>query len=127
MPCTTARSMRFHVYTIVAPRTVRKEGQPIRSLNMSNDEVYDVHNPINHCDTGKEFTITAPDDTAPFWQEFNNYNGDQGINTLSIPGVMLKKVYGFTTRLYGWEIRWAPEQAFIAGSAYDRWYVKRIV
>lgn len=122
MPCKTTKSMRFKVYTI-SPLPQRMNGNPIPS----------IHDPQYHHDTGKEFTITSPDDTLPYWKardEEDRTARDRGITEYSIAAVMFEKVYGFNGRFVsGWYVDWEPNsyETYMNGNINNHWYIKRIV
>ena len=117
MPCETAKSMRFRVYNI--------NQLPAGVFNYLELRIF-RSDPKNHFDTGKEFSITTPDDTAPFWKlYFSKDADDDGITDHSVAGVMLMKLYGFQERL-GYVVDWV-EGKFIAGNIAGIWYIRRLV
>jgi hypothetical protein len=121
MACATATTMRFRLYTL---------NINLYTINISSIRG-DIHNSIHHSDTGIEFTITPEDvdDYAKGYQANygSSYGLKPGINANSIASIMLKKVYGFTARIYGHSVTWATNRAFIEDAISDRWYIKRVV
>lgn len=112
-PCKTAKTMRFHVYDIV---------YDVKDLTRNCFE------PKNHRDTGREFTITDPDDTRPFWELYygTGRSATRTINYVSIANVLMKKLFGFNTT--GYSTRWtSAEKEFVEGEVSGLWFIKRVI
>lgn len=124
MACNNAKSMRFRVYECKYPVFYRTFDAP-SSLH---------HNPLYHIDTGKEFTITAPDDTLEPSIAYNKYYGrdqvDLGISEDTIAMVMFKKIYGFAGSNFAMGYRvtqWGSGGKFTDGTLHGIWYIKRVL
>jgi hypothetical protein len=74
-----------------------------------------------YIDTGKEFTISIEEARAVA-KEFGGYGL---IDEYTIATIMLKKVYGFSQRVWGWTVNWS--QKFVEGNINGIWHIKRVL
>ena len=118
MACGKVKEMRFRIFAYDLPKNVGKGG----TIHQSNED-------SEYHDTGKEFTISE-DEAKTVLKEMGYRDQDiQGMELYSpntIPRVMMKKMYGFTS---AWPMYWTLKEyeGYIGSPAYKVWHLKRVL